>query len=1016
MSWHRQHTIGAAFTHKDASQVRPLCRACVEGTMRQASTDHRRVHRPLCPIPGSQFTLDAYSHGFKSQSGYLYADLLTDLTTRRVYPIFTKDRSAVELCKQASKLFDSHPEWRDTGSAIDRFVRTDPENNYSSDLFVALLTHYGYRREHTAPRDKHANGVAERSVGLMSAKTNLAMLAPFPTVPQKYWDLAFDYACLTQSFNYNTKINTSSYNFITGSHVNVKYLHGFWSKCYVHIPTKECLGKVGFPRAYKARFVGYDYTHLLEPSFKVIEVKPNGTYGQVRISRDVIFDDTIDFKDPNTIYPPDEDFEFLHPDEQDKALQCGPIIPIIPDAALIDQDLPPLPQPLPLYDIPAPAPHLPAALPRQDARAKKVHFGAGSKIPFHAGIYNHPLVAPTPPPESSPVPVPRIPLTRSQRKPVTYTKIPPPIPIPDPDAPPVGINTPVVTPEEGDMIYWYSTSVRNHEYNLSVIETSHFLQLGIPIDPHVPKTFWKAMAIPEWKVAIDTELRKFETNACLEFVPFTGQHLVPMMWLFNIKNDGTRKARLVGRGDMMIPLVDFDPDAVYCGNVSACSIKIAVTIAAAYCLVMRGGDLVGAYLITRANPAFPVYITGTLAYQVPEGFCIQAVGNLYGFPPAGQNFSKEFDKCLREAGYKNTPWDLKLFFKWTPCGKPMIVIAHSDDFRWFGPPDYTHEWDSLVATFNSHGYQVTDATDKEFVGIKITHDEDFNYYMDQHRMIDSIVKEANIIGASNAHLPYPTTAEQPPLSKQDCASTPEEKERCSKYPYRRVVGQLMYGMVHTMVCILYALNILSRYGNNPGDRHILFLKHLLRYVKYTRDDRLKFRSHPGPYDMDTMQPLMQLHFQCDADLGGNRDNDHSQTSYLGYLNNNLICWCSTDQGSVSTSTAESEIKAVNHTLKAEIIANRGILNMIGWAQNPTRIEEDNQACVYHAKSTHMTRNLRHLDLTESYIKDKVADGTCYVVKVDSANNNSDIGTKRVTLPIFTKLTSQIVDRSLRTNL
>ena len=39
-------------------------------------------------------------------------------------------------------------------------------------------------------------------------------------------------------------------------------------------------------------------------------------------------------------------------------------------------------------------------------------------------------------------------------------------------------------------------------------------------------------------------------------------------------------------------------------------------------------------------------------------------------------------------------------------------------------------------------------------------------------------------------------------------------------------------MVHTMVCIMYALNVLSRYGNNPGDRHIAFLKHLLRYVKY----------------------------------------------------------------------------------------------------------------------------------------------------------------------------------------
>ena len=60
-----------------------------------------------------------------------------------------------------------------------------------------------------------------------------------------------------------------------------------------------------------------------------------------------------------------------------------------------------------------------------------------------------------------------------------------------------------------------------------------------------------------------------------------------------------------------------------------------------------------------------------------------------------------------------------------------------------------------------------------------------------------------------------------------------------------------------------------------------------------------------------MTPLMQLHFQCDADLGGNRDNDHSQTCYLGYLEGNLICWCSTDQGSISTSEAESEIKAVN---------------------------------------------------------------------------------------------------------
>ena len=57
-----------------------------------------------------------------------------------------------------------------------------------------------------------------------------------------------------------------------------------------------------------------------------------------------------------------------------------------------------------------------------------------------------------------------------------------------------------------------------------------------------------------------------------------------------------------------------------------------------------------------------------------------------------------------------------------------------------------------------------------------------------------------------------------------------------------------------------------------------------------------------------MTNTLQLRFQCDADLAGNDDNKHSQASFLGYLGGSLICWCSTDQGSVSTSTAESEIK------------------------------------------------------------------------------------------------------------
>ena len=90
------------------------------------------------------------------------------------------------------------------------------------------------------------------------------------------------------------------------------------------------------------------------------------------------------------------------------------------------------------------------------------------------------------------------------------------------------------------------------------------------------------MLDPLWAAAIMIEINKFAKNSCFKLVPFNGQHLVPMMWLFTIKNDGTYKARLVGRGDMMIAGVDYDPDAIYCGNVCACSIKMCLVIAAKY--------------------------------------------------------------------------------------------------------------------------------------------------------------------------------------------------------------------------------------------------------------------------------------------------------------------------------------------------------------------------------------------------------------------------------------------------
>ena len=72
-----------------------------------------------------------------------------------------------------------------------------------------------------------------------------------------------------------------------------------------------------------------------------------------------------------------------------------------------------------------------------------------------------------------------------------------------------------------------------------------------------------------------------------------------------------------------------------------------------------------------------------------------------------------------------------------------------------------------------------------------------------------------------------------------------------------------------MIIIIQALNLLSRYDNNPSPRHIKFLKHLLKYCKYSKLDRPKFHTHDGSVDTVMMTQVLHIRFQCDADLGGN---------------------------------------------------------------------------------------------------------------------------------------------------
>ena len=75
---------------------------------------------------------------------------------------------------------------------------------------------------------------------------------------------------------------------------------------------------------------------------------------------------------------------------------------------------------------------------------------------------------------------------------------------------------------------------------------------------------------------------------------------------------------------------------------------------------------------------------------------------------------------------------------------------------------------------------------------------------------------------------------------------PEEKQAVEKYPYRELIGKLLYLAIATRPDIAYAVGVLCRFVDNPGMEHWNGAKRVLRYLKGTTDIRLVYSKWTTP--------------------------------------------------------------------------------------------------------------------------------------------------------------------------
>ena len=122
------------------------------------------------------------------------------------------------------------------------------------------------------------------------------------------------------------------------------------------------------------------------------------------------------------------------------------------------------------------------------------------------------------------------------------------------------------------------------------------------------------------------------------------------------------------------------------------------------------------------------------------------------------------------------------------------------------------------------------------------------------------------------------------------------------FPYRELIGSLMYLTTCTRPDLAFAVGHLSRYVERPTQQHIGAAKRVLRYLIGTKHYGIVYsRNKTAKQDRSLM-----IDGYCDSDWGNDPDSRKSITGFVHCLAGGAISWASRRQTIVEQSTAEAE--------------------------------------------------------------------------------------------------------------
>ena len=457
-------------------------------------------------------------------------------------------------------------------------------------------------------------------------------------------------------------------------------------------------------------------------------------------------------------------------------------------------------------------------------------------------------------------------------------------------------------------------------------------------DPINYKEALEDVDVQEWQKAMDREMESMYSNSVWSLVEAPkGVKPIGCKWIYKKKrgSDGkveTFKARLVEKGYTQKEGIDYEE--TFSPVAMLKSIRILLAVAASLDYEIWQMDVKTAFLNGNLNE--DIYM------QQPEGF--KAKGkehmvcklqrSIYGLKQASRSWNISFDQAITSFGFEKSP-DEPCVYKRIQAQK-VVLVLYVDDILLIGNDKQVL---SGVKDWLHKQFDMKDLGEANYIlGIKLIRDQKNKLLaLSQASYIDKILVRFNMENSKRGSLPFRHGIH---LSKEQSPKTPEQKERMSRIPYASAVGSLMYAMLCTRPDIYYAVGVVSRYQSDPGEEHWIAVKHILKYLRRTRDYMLVYSSGS----------LETIGF-TDSDFQGDIDSRKSTSGYVFTLYGGAVCWRSIKQTCVADSTTEAEYVAASEAAKEAVWLKKFIMDLqvIPSAGRPITLYCDNSGAVAQSK-------------------------------------------------------------------